>query len=167
MTPNLETNQTDGMYEFGALVGAPVDYEAGLRSEVWTKHYYYQCACDPVNPKIATVAAAPTVIKVCEYDEGKWAWIGLGERVRLKVHFPSDVADGLGLVWGKNRKVLTSTQIFVVSGEISTTDDGHITLDNPVFADIEDVKRLGIEMYVAAVVMSFSVHLDELGSFNS
>ena len=162
----VETNAIPGIYEFGGMVGSPVDSQI-KRSDIWTKHYYYQCAHDPVDPLKAYVVGAPSVIKVCEYDDGKWAWVGLGERVRLKVEFPSDLAEDLCLSWGKNRQVETKTGIFVVCGHVTPTDDGHTTLSNPRVVSHEEIRGGAIEPYVAAVMISFATHLSAMQPLNA
>jgi hypothetical protein len=99
----------------------------GLNSDMWTKCYAMN---SNLVGKPCRVVGLTTVYKVAEYDGKRWAWIGIGEEIKLKVYEGSTLSKRLRIGWkrGKSKPVVTRSVPVTVDGILHQLADGTFTM---------------------------------------
>ena len=125
MTEEMTTTEETGIAKTDN--GSALVAQDKLPMEMWTRTYALNSE-HVGNP--ARVVGYPTVYKVCEYDGKRWAWIGIGEQIRLKVYQGSVLGKLLGIGWkdGKDNPVVTPCHPVVVDGILKELGDGIMTM---------------------------------------
>lgn len=85
------------------------------------------------------IYAMPTIAKVAEYGDKRWAWLHLANGVTIKVYEGSNRAAALGLQFdaGKHRPAAIANDVVVVTGKLRQTESGW-TMANPWIVRPED-----------------------------
>lgn len=112
-----------------------------------------------------TVVAIPTIVKFCNYDGAKWAWVKFGRFVTVKVTEGSDLASHMGMTWGtsgnKNARIPRG-KVFVVTGIWFELPDETISLKFQVHVEDNELtfslKKARKDVYANWYLSKTGVH---------
>ncbi len=125
-TLNTRTNTTrDGDAITAKIGGGTYTAEAlaALSPDIWRNAGVL--LGEQVEGALVTVVAMPTVEKVAEYGDKRWAWLHLAAGIKIKVYEGSERAKSLGLQFdgGKFRPAVIGNVAVVVTGPLKKLAD--------------------------------------------
>lgn len=128
--------------------------KAALKPSIWMDAG--QVIGDKVEDGKVIIYAMPSVLKVAEYGDKRWAWVHLAEGVKVKIYENSGRANALDLKFdaGKQRPVVLQNRLVVVTGTLRKTPDGDFTMGTPWIVPADQWDNLeGFDSDVASAVI--------------